>query len=212
MSRTIKILIAIVAATALLAGGVLAVVASAQTPTPQAQTPGDVFWSTLAAKLNVSQDALKSAVRDAAKAVVAQSLKEGKITQDQATRLDQRIDKLPLDKAPFPITPQQKAANQARLESMKQMLDAAANTLDMSRGDLIAELRDGLTLGQIAQQKRVDPAKLKAAMLAVPYSRIDQAVKNGKITQDNADEMKAKLEKSVDMDKRIQLPGQPLVK
>jgi polyhydroxyalkanoate synthesis regulator phasin len=208
MNRTTKITVAVVAAVVLLATGVLAVTAFAQTPT--GQTPGDVFWSTLASKLNVSQDALKSAVREAAKAVVAQTVKDGKLKQDAADKLNQKIDQMPLDKVPFPITPAKRAAarNTAQAESLRQMLDTAANTLNISRSDLLAELRDGLTLGQIAQQKGFDPNKLKAAMLAVPYTRIDEAVKNGKLTQDKANEMKAKLDKGIDLNKRIQVPGQ----
>jgi polyhydroxyalkanoate synthesis regulator phasin len=77
----------------------------------------------------------------------------------------------------------------------------------MSPSDLIKELRDGLTLGQIAQQKGVDPNKVRAAMLSVLTERIDQAVKNGKMTQDKANELTAKLEKQVDLNKRFQLPG-----
>ena len=203
MKRTI--IIASVVAFVLLAGGLLGAVAFAQTPTPQGQKPGDVFWTTLASKLSVSQDALKAAFRDAAKAVVAQAVQDGKVKQDQADKLNQRIDQMPLDTVPLPIVPQDKA----KLASLKQMLDAAANMLGMSPRDLMEELRDGLTLGQIAQQKGVDPNKLKTAMLAVPSSRIDEAVKNGKITQDKANELKAKLEQQIDMNKRFPLPKLP---
>ena len=210
MKRWTKFSIAIAVVVMLMAGGAFTLVAFAQTPTPPAgQKPGDVFWATLAAKLNVSQDALKSAVRDAAKAVVAESVQAGKLTQQQADRLDERIDKLPLDKPPFPILPQRLAALQQQDQSatLRVMLDSAANTLAMSRGDLLAELRDGMTLGEIAQQRGVSPDKLKAAMLSVPMARIDEAVKNGKMAQDKANELKARLEKQVDLNKRIPIPG-----
>jgi len=73
----------------------------------------------------------------------------------------------------------------------------------MSPRDLVKQLRDGLTLGQIAQQKGVDPNKVKAAMLSVLTARIDAAVKNGKLTQDRAAELKARLEKQVDLNQVI---------
>ena len=205
MKRWLKFAIAIAVVVVLLAGGAFALVASAQTPTPPiGRKPGDVFWATLAAKLNVSQDALKSAIRDSAKAVVAEAVKAGKVKQEQADKLSQRIDKLPLDHVPFPIVPLQQ---KARADTLKVMLDSAANTLGMTPRDLMVQLRDGLTLGQIAQQKGVDPDKVRAAMLAVPTARIDEAVKNGKLTQDKANELKAKLDKQVDLNKRIQLPA-----
>ena len=210
MNRWMKFSMVMVAVVVLSAGGAFALVASAQTPPPS--KAGDVFWSTSAAKLNVSQAALKSAMREAAKAVVAQGVADGKLKQEAATRLNDRIDKMPLDKAPLPIMPQNKVKAKAQAESMRRMLDAAANMLGMRPRDLMQELRDGLTLGQIAQQKGVDPNKLKAAMLAAPYSRIDEAVKTGALTQDKANEMKAKIEKRVDLNKRVRVPARPPVK
>jgi len=223
MNRWTKLIIASVAAVALLSVGTMVL---AQTPTPPASppsakstdqpSPGDVFWNTLAAKLGKDVESVKAAFRDAAKAVVAQRVKEGtlRVKQDQADKLNERIDKMPLNQVPIPILPPKQSGSQdkAQFESLKQMLDTAANVLNMSPRDLMQELRDGLTLGQIAQQKGVDPNKLKAAMLAVPYSRIDEAVKNGKMTLDKATELKTKLEKGLDFDKRIQLPNTPPVK
>ena len=201
-----KFSIAIAVVAVLLASGVFAVVASAQTPTPPTDSkPGDVFWATLAAKLNMSQDTLKSAFRDAAKAVVADGVKTGRLKQEQADKLDERIDKLPLDKVPLPVLPSQQ---KSRAATLKVMLDSAANTLGLSPRDLAGQLRDGLTLGQIAQQRGVDPNKVRAAMLSVPTARIDEAVKNGKLTQDKAAALKARLEKQVDLNKRIQMPAQ----
>ena len=200
-----KFSIAIAVVAVLLASGVFAVVASAQTPTPPTGSkPGHVFWATLAAKLNMSQDTLKSAFRDAAKAVVADGVKTGRLKQEQADKLDERIDKLPLDKVPLPVLPSQQ---KSRAATLKVMLDSAANTLGMSPRDLVKQLRDGLTLSQIAQQKGVDPNKVRAAMLSVPTARIDEAVKNGRLTQDKAAELKARLEKQVDLNKRIQMPA-----
>jgi hypothetical protein len=205
MQRRTRFSIAIAVVAVLVVSGAFALVASAQTPTPPTDSkPGDVFWATLAAKLNVSQDTLKSAFRDAAKAVVANGVRAGKFKPEQADKLDERIDKLPLDKVPLPILPSQRK-NQAA--TLKVMLDSAANTLGMGLRDLNQQLRDGLTLGQIAQQKGVDPNKVRAAMLSVPTARIDEAVKNGKLTQDKAAELKAKLEKQVDLNKRIQMPA-----
>ena len=211
MKHWMKFSIVIVFVVVLSAGGAFALVASAQTPTPPAGSkPGDVFWTTLAAKLNVRQDALKSAFRDAAKAVVAEGVKAGRFKQEQADKLNQRIDKLPLDRVPFPSRPSRPGPTlqqKTQAQLLRVMLDSAANTLGMSPRDLMKQLRDGLTLGQIAQQKGVDPNKVKAAMLSVLTARIDEAVKNGKLSQDRATELKARLEKQVDLNKRIQVPG-----
>ena len=218
MNRMTKTLIASLMAVVLLGSGLLGGVALAQTPTPPnppssqpatPPSPGDVFWSALAAKLNVSVDNLKAAFRDAAKAVVAQRIKDGKLTQAQADQLNQRIDKLPLKGMPLPILPQRKGPTPRQkiaAAASKLMLDTAANTLGMSPRDLLGELRDGLTLAEIAQQKGNDLSKLKTAMLAAANTRIDEAVKNGRLTQDKANELKAKLDKQLDLNKRFPLP------
>ena len=216
MNQMTKTLIASVMAVVLL--GLFSSVSLAQTPTPpnppssqQAAppSPGDVFWAALAAKLNVSVDNLKTAFREAAKAVVADLVKDGKLTQTQTDKLNQRIDQLPLKGMPLPIlpqrkgpTPQQRTATAAR----KLMLDTAANTLGMSPNDLQGELHDGLTLAEIAQQKGIDPNKLKTAMLTAANTRIDEAVKNGKLTQDKADQLKTQLAEKLDLSKPFPLP------
>jgi len=219
MNRMTKTLIASLMAVVLLGSGLLGGVALAQTPTPpnppssqsaESPSPGDVFWSALAAKLNVSVDNLKAAFRDAAKAVVAQLVKDSKLTQTQADKLNQRIDKLPLKGMPLPILPQRKGPTpQQRIAAAasRLMLDTAANTLGMSSSDLQGELRDGLTLAEITQQKGIDLSKLKTAMLAAANTRIDEAVKNGRLTQDKANELKAKLAEKLDLSKRFPLPG-----
>ena len=221
MNRRTKTLIASLMAVVLLGSGLWGGVALAQTPTPPnppssqaaaSPSPGDVFWSALAAKLGTNIDNLKAALRDAAKAVVAQRVKENKLTQTQADQLNQRIDKMPLKGMPLPILPQRKGPTpQQKITAAagKLMLDTAANTLGLSPRDLQGELRDGLTLAEIAQQKGVAPDKVKTAMLTATNARIDEAVKNGKLAQDKADELKAKLAEKLDLSKRFPLPGKP---
>jgi len=218
MNRRTKTLIASLMAVVLLGSGLWGGIALAQTPTPPnppssqsaaSPSPGDVFWSALAAKLGTNIDNLKAAFRDATKAVVAQRVKDGKLAQTQADQINQRIDKLPLKGMPLPVLPQQGPTPQQKIAAAagKLMLDTAANTLGLSPRDLQGELRDGLTLAEIAQQKGIDPDKLKTAMLAAANTRIDAAVKNGRLTQDKADEIKAKIDKQLDLSKRFPLPG-----
>ncbi len=219
MNTRIKLAISGLVALALLASGLLGAVAFAQTPTPpsgQPTTPpaqptaGDTFWTALASKLGVSADTVRSAVRDAAKAVVAQALKNGKLTQTQADNIDARIDKMPLNQLPVavPGLPRPKPSKQQVVVAVvgRLMLDSAAHTLGMSRADLVAELRDGLTLAEIAQQKSIDANKLKASMLAAANARVDQAVTNGKLTQDQATQLKTRIADRLDLTKHFPLP------
>jgi hypothetical protein len=78
-------------------------------------------------------------------------------------------------------------------------LEAAAQALGMTTDELTAALKGGKTLEQIAQEKGVDFAKVQAAMKTARdtemRSRIQQALADGKITQEHADWLLEGLDK-----------------
>ena len=73
-------------------------------------------------------------------------------------------------------------------------LDAAAQALNLSVDDLRAKLRDGKTLAQVALDQNVDKQKVIDAMVADATAHIDQAVQDGKLTADQANERKSNLQ------------------
>ncbi len=68
----------------------------------------------------------------------------------------------------------------------KPRLEAAATALNMSPEDLRTQLRDGKTIAAVAKQKGVDAQKVIDAMVADATQHIDQAVKDGKLTAEQA--------------------------
>src|SRR5437899_512300 len=63
------------------------------TPTKPGQTQrADAFLNALATKLGKSADEVRNAAVAAEKDLIDQAVQAGKLTQDQATRLKQRID------------------------------------------------------------------------------------------------------------------------
>jgi len=72
-------------------------------------------------------------------------------------------------------------------------MEAAAEALGMTTDELKAQLQDGKTLAEIATDQGVDRQALVDALVASATERIDQAVADGKVTQEKADELKAKL-------------------
>ena len=72
-------------------------------------------------------------------------------------------------------------------------LDAAAQTLGVSVDDLRSKLEGGQTIAQVAQAQGVDVQTVIDAMVADATSHIDQAVKDGRLTADQANERKAGL-------------------
>ena len=78
-------------------------------------------------------------------------------------------------------------------------LEAAAEALGMTVDDLKTQLWGGKTLADLAEEKGVDLAEVKAAVEAAQKeelrARIEQAVTAGTITQENADWLLEGLDK-----------------
>lgn len=72
-------------------------------------------------------------------------------------------------------------------------LEDAAKVLGMSVEDLRASLRDGTTLAELAKQKGKSVDDVVAALTTASNQRIDQAVKDGRITKAQGDEAKKKV-------------------
>lgn len=70
-----------------------------------------------------------------------------------------------------------------------QMITALASALGMSVDDLNKEFQSGKTLAQIAEEKGISADKLQEAMLKAQGDVMAQAVKDGKLTQAQADQM-----------------------
>jgi ribosomal protein S20 len=86
-------------------------------------------------------------------------------------------------------------ANDQRPGGHGPNLDAAAQALNLSAGDLRSKLEDGnTTIAQVAQAQGVDVQKVIDAMVADATAHIDQDVKDGKLTADQANQRKSNLQ------------------
>src|SRR5207248_3296565 len=73
----------------------------------------------------------------------------------------------------------------------------AAGVLGMSESDLQSALQGGKSISAVASEKNVDVQKVIDAIKAADTKAIDQAVTDGKLTQSQADDMKANLDAHV---------------
>ncbi|MFN8485743.1 MAG: hypothetical protein U0768_22095 [Anaerolineae bacterium] len=207
MKRVKSVVLAGIAALALLAGvvgwGVVANVANAQGPTPTAPTghpPVNTleqsFWQALPSKLGISQDALTTAVKAAAKDAVASELAAGRITQDQATQMNTRIDAWQFGQG-LPLGHGGKGGPGGPGGpgfGGQAVFDAAAKALGMTSADLQTALQSGQTLSAIAQSKGVSADTVKAAIVAAKKAEVDAAVTAGRLTADQATQMKQQID------------------
>jgi ribosomal protein S20 len=132
------------------------------------------------------QTVIDAMVADAT-AHIDQAVQDGKLTADQANErkanLQDRITQLVNEGKPKGEGPRGHGPK----------LDAAAKALGVSTDDLRGQLRDGKTIAQVADDRNVDKQKVIDAMVADATDHIDRAVKDGKLTADQANERKSGL-------------------
>jgi uncharacterized protein (DUF433 family) len=76
-------------------------------------------------------------------------------------------------------------------------IEVAAETIGVESSELLAEIRDGATIAEVAEEHGVEPSAVIEAIVADERDRLDQAVENGVLTQEEADEHVADLEERV---------------
>ncbi len=88
-----------------------------------------------------------------------------------------------------------------------QVLAAAAGALGMTEAELVAELKAGKSIKQVAEAKNVDLTKVTDAMVAAMKAHLDAEVASGEHTQAEADAKLAKFTSRLDeMVNRAGLP------
>jgi polyhydroxyalkanoate synthesis regulator phasin len=188
------------------------------TPTP-AQERCQAYETTLAQKLGISVEKLQQAQKDTVKDLIDQAVKNNKLTADQATQLKQKVDAAQGCQSPKflggfggfkggGLKGGLPKAGALRV-GLQTGLDAAAKALDMTSDQLASELKSGKSIADIAKAKNVDLKVVRDAVIAAEKAAIDQAVKDNKLTQTQADKLKAALDKNADkiLDRFQNKPG-----
>ena len=74
---------------------------------------------------------------------------------------------------------------------MGQGEDVVAKALGITTDELRTDLKNGQSIADIAKAKGVDPSTVVQAIVDATNAKLDDAVKAGKLTQDQADKIKA---------------------
>lgn len=94
------------------------------------------------------------------------------------------------------------------------VISTAAEAIGIEPSDLTQALRDGRSIAEVAEANGVQPSVVVDAIIAAGRERLDQAVQDGLLTQEQADERAADLEEHatdlVDGDLRLPFRGRPL--
>ena len=183
-------------------------VAVAQTPTPAPGKPKtnyvEFFLDRLAAVLKVDRETLNQAMKQARNESIDKAVEDGVIPKEAAERLKSREGlapwkfgfggfkewrKLPRPRlSPWPWAPLSMMAG-------PELREAIAQALGMTPQDVLLELRAGKSLKQLAQEKGKEQ-QVRDAILKLLKERLDRAVSSGRITQEEADKIYERLQKS----------------
>ena len=159
--------------------------AATSTATSATNTYCEQYLQDLAKRLGVSVSTLQQDKLSARGDVLAQMVKDGKLTQSQATAIEQRLQ------SHQACTGKGNGAGRGIvLASLKQYLpnieSQVAQGLKLTSSQLTADLKNGESLSQIATEQSVTSAQLHTIVLNAVQSAANQAVKDGKLTQTQA--------------------------
>jgi len=160
------------------------VAAFAQGDTGTSDSPFDYvtkFKEALAGILGISVDEYDAAVDKAEQQVVDQAVSEGLLTEEQAEKLQQRLEGMGMGRAFGKMGRGMGGISGVSLRSV------AADKLGMELADLNTELQNGKTIAALAEEKGVDTQTIVDAYLAQVKEKLDEKVASGDITQVQAD-------------------------
>jgi hypothetical protein len=186
-----KALAAVVAGVAV-TGGVGVAIASAQSDSTSPQA----FFDSVAKHLGISSEELEDATKAAAIDQVDAALAEGKITEEQAERMKERIQSA--DTPPF-FGPRFFGEHRGfSLHAPGEQLSAIADYLGLSVDELRERLGDGQSLADIAKAEGKSVDGLEQAILDSVKKKLDTAVDEGNLTRSQADGIFERIEANVD--------------
>jgi CRISPR/Cas system-associated endoribonuclease Cas2 len=200
VTRTTKIaLVAACAAALTVAGGGAALAA------------GDVFSSNdeskaiiedAAEQLGIEPSELQDALKQALENRIDEAVDEGRLTEEQAQRLKERLDSTQAPRlfGPFGFGfggPGPWHGPWHGHFGSFATLDTAASYLGLTESELRAKLADGKSLADVAAEEGKSVEGLVQALVKASTERIDEAVANGKLTKAQADSLKENLEERV---------------
>jgi len=187
---------------AFFAGPLLASARGGQTTATAASTPAATnpycqqYLQDLAKRLGVPVSTLQQDKLASAEDVLAQLVKDGKLTQNQANQIKQRLES------------HQACSGNGRglwgrgvmMQSLKQYLPSVATQvakgLNMDATQLMSQLQSGKSLSDIATAKGVSSSQLQTIVTNAIQSTVNQAVSDGNLTQQQATNIMQMLQKN----------------
>lgn len=156
------------------------------TSTPAANAYCQQYLQDLANRLHVSEATFEQSSLAAKEDVLAQLVKDGKLTQAQADAIKKRLASHTSCSVPGKAKVEIGILRSMLKKYAPTLLNQVASGLHLSANQLQSDLQNGQTLTQIAQTQKVSASQLKTVVLNAVKSTLDQAQKAGDITSSQA--------------------------
>lgn len=159
------------------------------------------YVAALAKNLGIDEQTLRDAMKKTSLEFLDQAVADGKLTQEQADSLRSKIESGEGAMFGFGGKGVGHDGGKGGRGGMAAPFKAdggLAEFLGVDAGTLRSEMTAGSTLGQIAEAHGKSRDELKAFLSSEMDERLAEAVSNGKLTQDQADDMKARYAENLD--------------
>jgi len=192
MDATRKRLAAGAVAVAALAGGGAALAGSGLGSGEEQQAIID----DAAKRLGVEPQALEDALENALAARIDAAVAAGRLTEEQAAEMKQRLEDGQLPLFGGRGGPEHHGLGLGLHGG--ELVDSAAAYLGVTEDELRSQLGDGKSLADVAAAEGKSVAGLKAALRSAAKEKLDDAVENGRLTDAQRDEALERFDERLD--------------
>jgi predicted DNA-binding protein (UPF0251 family) len=190
--RSVKFAVGVVAISAIVGLGAAGAVAASQVFSANDESKAVI--EDAAGQLGIEPDALSDALKQALKNRIDAAVEAGRLTEAQGAELKERIDSgdgLPL------FGGMRLGGHGPGHAGPLGSLDEAAAYLGLTEAELRDQLADK-TLAEVAKDREKSVDGLVRVLVTAAEKRIDEAVADGRITEEHANELKSELDDRIE--------------
>lgn len=148
----------------------------------QTNANGETFIDKVAQVAGIDPQKLKDSIKEVSKSNVEEKLKSGEITQEQANRMNEEIEN---GNYGFGFG----GPRGEKMMFIKGNIEGLAGFLGLTKDDLMQKQQDEMSLLDIAKVQGKTEEELKSFLKQEMTDHLNQALTDGKITQEKVDEM-----------------------
>jgi hypothetical protein len=185
---------AVVLAVVVGAGAALAETAAVFDP----KAEREAFEAAVADKLGVSTQELEEAYKAAALERLDAAVEAGRITEEQAKALKERIESGDFRGHGFGFFGGGPGMHHGFGGHIHMSISAAADYLGLEEAALAERLHNGESLAEVAKAEGKSVDGLESALIADAKAKLDQAVEDGRLTDAQRDAALSRLEEKID--------------